>query len=89
MVFGPIAIRPGVHRVLLKAKGDFTVSKIAPAIRLTQPFLTLDEPSLERVYGKDALLVRPDQHIAWRGSEHSVVDAGRIFARALGWEWVH
>ena len=51
--------------------------------------LDLDEPSLERVYGRDALLVRPDQHIAWRVSEHSVVDADRIFARALGWETVH
>jgi 2-polyprenyl-6-methoxyphenol hydroxylase-like FAD-dependent oxidoreductase len=51
--------------------------------------LNLEEPSLERVYGRDVLLVRPDQHIAWRGSEHSVADADRILARGLGWESVH
>jgi 2-polyprenyl-6-methoxyphenol hydroxylase-like FAD-dependent oxidoreductase len=48
--------------------------------------LNLDEPALERIYGRDTLLVRPDQHIAWRGSDHGRVDAGGIFARALGWE---
>ena len=47
--------------------------------------LNLDEPSLERVYGRDVLLVRPDQHIAWRGSENSASDVEMIFACALGW----
>jgi hypothetical protein len=47
--------------------------------------LNLEEPSLERVYGRDVLLVRPDQHIAWRGPENSASDAGRILAHALGW----
>jgi hypothetical protein len=48
--------------------------------------LALQEPALERVYGRDALLVRPDQHIAWRGSETAAVDGSRILSRALGWE---
>jgi len=40
------------------------------------------------VYGRDAFLVRPDQHIAWRGSEATVVDGAKVLARALGWEQV-
>lgn len=47
--------------------------------------LNLEEPLLERVYGRDVLLVRPDQHIAWRGSENSASDAATILAHALGW----
>jgi hypothetical protein len=50
--------------------------------------LSLNEPALEAVYGRDALLVRPDQHIAWRGSETTVVDGAKILSRALGWEHV-
>jgi hypothetical protein len=38
------------------------------------------------VYGRDALLVRPDQHIAWRGSETAMVDGARVLSRALGRE---
>jgi hypothetical protein len=48
--------------------------------------LSLREPSLQRVYGRDAFLVRPDQHIAWRGSESSTIDGAKTLARALGWE---
>jgi hypothetical protein len=33
----------GVHRAILKARGNFTVSKIAPAIRFAQPFPTVRE----------------------------------------------
>jgi 2-polyprenyl-6-methoxyphenol hydroxylase-like FAD-dependent oxidoreductase len=47
--------------------------------------LNLEEPSHERVYGRDVLLVRPDQHVAWRGSENSASNAGRILAHTLGW----
>ena len=47
--------------------------------------LSLEEPSLEHVYGRDAFLVRPDQHIAWRGSEKSAADAANVLACALGW----
>ena len=50
--------------------------------------LSLREPALECVYGRDAFLVRPDQHIAWRGSEATVVDGAKVLARALGWEQV-
>ena len=46
-----------------------------------------DEPNLTKVYGRALLLVRPDQHIAWRGSAcESPRAADAIIARVLGWE---
>jgi 2-polyprenyl-6-methoxyphenol hydroxylase-like FAD-dependent oxidoreductase len=47
--------------------------------------LALSEPQLERIYGQGMLLVRPDQHIAWRGSPHMQADAERVLRRVLGW----
>jgi 2-polyprenyl-6-methoxyphenol hydroxylase-like FAD-dependent oxidoreductase len=44
------------------------------------------ERDLTKIYGQGLLLVRPDQHIAWRGSgcdDPRVADA--IMARVLGW----
>jgi 2-polyprenyl-6-methoxyphenol hydroxylase-like FAD-dependent oxidoreductase len=47
----------------------------------------LDDPGLAETYGTGLLVVRPDQHIAWRGQacEDPWV-ANAIVARALGWE---
>lgn len=45
------------------------------------------EPWLERVYGRRLVLVRPDQHIAWRGAacdDRTLAQA--IWACALGWD---
>jgi 2-polyprenyl-6-methoxyphenol hydroxylase-like FAD-dependent oxidoreductase len=59
---------------------------VAAAARANIPLqvLALQEPELERIYGRDALLVRPDQHISWRGSETSAVDAAKVLAQAVG-----
>jgi 2-polyprenyl-6-methoxyphenol hydroxylase-like FAD-dependent oxidoreductase len=46
-----------------------------------------EEPHLAKVYGRGLLLVRPDQHIAWRGSAcDSPRAADAIIAGVLGWE---
>jgi hypothetical protein len=46
-----------------------------------------EDPELTRVYGSQLLLVRPDQHIAWRGAAcDSPHDADAILTRVLGWE---
>ncbi len=48
--------------------------------------LRFDDPHVREIYGADMLLVRPDQHVAWRGTglaESS--DAGAVLATALGW----
>jgi hypothetical protein len=58
----------------------------AERARIPLHVLSLREPALERVYGRDALLVRPDQHIAWRGSQTSMVDAAQVLSRASGHE---
>lgn len=60
---------------------------VAAAQRAGVPLkvLSLREPALARLYGRDAFLVRPDQHIAWRGSETTTVDGANILARSLGW----
>jgi hypothetical protein len=44
------------------------------------------EGDLERVYGRGLILVRPDQHIAWRGRSCDDARAARaIIGRSLGW----
>jgi len=48
--------------------------------------LTIDEPELVSIYQAPLLLVRPDHHVAWRGS--SIADmaaAARVIDRTLGW----
>jgi 2-polyprenyl-6-methoxyphenol hydroxylase-like FAD-dependent oxidoreductase len=49
--------------------------------------LRLDGPELTKVYGRGLLLVRPDQHIAWRasGCEDTRV-AAAVMSRVLGWD---
>ena len=45
-----------------------------------------DAPDLVKVYDRQLLLVRPDQHVAWRGTACDSPDvANVIIARALGW----
>jgi 2-polyprenyl-6-methoxyphenol hydroxylase-like FAD-dependent oxidoreductase len=48
--------------------------------------LSLQEPELESIYGRTMLLIRPDQHIAWRGTSGAPVDAERVLSRAFGWQ---
>jgi 2-polyprenyl-6-methoxyphenol hydroxylase-like FAD-dependent oxidoreductase len=43
----------------------------------------LDEAHLHERWGADLLLVRPDQHVAWRGSDPAAAAAGLL--RAAGW----
>ncbi len=61
---------------------------VAAAERAKIPLQVLSpkEPALERIYGREVLLVRPDQHIAWRGPEISTVDAAKILSHALGFD---
>jgi 2-polyprenyl-6-methoxyphenol hydroxylase-like FAD-dependent oxidoreductase len=46
--------------------------------------LTIGEANAVRVYGRHQMLVRPDQHIAWRGMAADAVLADRVIARVLG-----
>ena len=60
---------------------------VAAAARRGVPLdvLRIDEPDLVAVYGRRLLLVRPDQHIAWRGTVcDDRLQAELIIARVLG-----
>jgi 2-polyprenyl-6-methoxyphenol hydroxylase-like FAD-dependent oxidoreductase len=47
--------------------------------------LRIDEPDLITVYGRRLMLVRPDQHIAWRGTAcDDRLEAEQIIAHVLG-----
>jgi 2-polyprenyl-6-methoxyphenol hydroxylase-like FAD-dependent oxidoreductase len=47
--------------------------------------LNLDEPAIAPIYGKDMILVRPDQHIAWRGRDPADrCDAAAVLSHVLG-----
>lgn len=66
--------------------GGFDIAPfVAAGARANIPLqvLSLDEPDLQSIYGHDVLLIRPDQHIAWRGSETSMADGAKVFAHAL------
>ncbi|MCZ2848823.1 FAD-dependent monooxygenase [Modestobacter sp. VKM Ac-2978] len=57
----------------------------AAAARRNVPFRVVDlehVPGLRERYGADLLLVRPDQHVAWRGAEPA--DAEALLARVVG-----
>ena len=61
---------------------------LAAAARRSVPLevLRTDDPDLIKVYGRGLLLVRPDQHVAWRGprcDDPRTADA--IMSRVLGW----
>jgi 2-polyprenyl-6-methoxyphenol hydroxylase-like FAD-dependent oxidoreductase len=62
---------------------------VAAASRRGMPLdvLSPDEPEAAGVYGRGLLLVRPDQHIAWRGSACDDLGAADgIVSRMLGWD---
>lgn len=49
--------------------------------------LRLEDPAAEAVLGRGLLLVRPDQHVAWRGTAcDDRRKAAALVARVLGWE---
>lgn len=60
---------------------------VAAAARRGLPLavLRVDDPAAAATYGRGALLlVRPDQHIAWRGRA-AARDPDAVIARVLGW----
>jgi 2-polyprenyl-6-methoxyphenol hydroxylase-like FAD-dependent oxidoreductase len=60
-----------------------SLSAVAHERGLPLDVLDVADPSIRELYGADLVLVRPDQHIAWR-SNASPADAGAVLARAIG-----
>jgi len=72
---------------LLRLRDDadvvpFTESATAHGVPLT--VVELRGQSLEEFYGASLLLVRPDQHVAWRGTSVDRATAGTILERIRG-----
>jgi 2-polyprenyl-6-methoxyphenol hydroxylase-like FAD-dependent oxidoreductase len=79
--------RLGTYFTLIDFRGSDLSAFVEAAARRQIPLsiLQLDEPDLKGVYGQDMLLVRPDHHIAWRGTGSKAPNADAILANALGW----
>jgi 2-polyprenyl-6-methoxyphenol hydroxylase-like FAD-dependent oxidoreductase len=79
--------RLGTYFTLIDFRGSDLSAFVEAAARRQIPLsiLQLDEPDLKGVYGQDMLLVRPDHHIAWRGTGSKAPNADAILAKALGW----
>jgi len=59
---------------------------VTAAMRRGMPLeiVRIDQPGLQHIYGAPQLLVRPDQHVAWRG-RNAGDEADAIVDRCLGW----
>jgi 2-polyprenyl-6-methoxyphenol hydroxylase-like FAD-dependent oxidoreductase len=83
----PIYDRLGLWFTLVCVGTPRSAVLIEAAARRGVPLdvLYLNEPDIISVYGRRLMLVRPDQHIAWRGVTcDDRLEAEAIMARALG-----
>jgi hypothetical protein len=84
----PIYDRLGPWFTLLCSGVPPSAALVAAAERRGMPLalLQLEPPDLQQVYGRGLTLVRPDQHVAWRGGGCDDPRAARaVVARCLGW----
>ncbi|HVW42468.1 MAG TPA: FAD-dependent oxidoreductase [Amycolatopsis sp.] len=56
----------------------------AAARRIPFTVIHLADAGAREVYGADAVLIRPDQHVAWRGATLPAGGAAAVFDRVLG-----
>lgn len=68
-----------------KSDDSGPLASAASTRRVPLTVLQLAEPRLREVYGCRYLLVRPDQHVCWRG-DMQPVEPGRIIDRVRGME---
>jgi 2-polyprenyl-6-methoxyphenol hydroxylase-like FAD-dependent oxidoreductase len=77
----------GLGFTLLRLAGDADVRPLAAAATARGiPFASFDVPLRQgrALYEADLALIRPDQHVAWRGNRLPG-DGETLFARATGW----
>ena len=83
----PIYDRLGPWFTLISCRVPPSAELLAEAAQHKMPLsvLRLDQPELEQVYGRGLVLVRPDQHVVWRGRSCDDTQSARtIVGRALG-----
>jgi hypothetical protein len=84
----PLHDKLGPWFSLLAFDGASTDHIAATAARRGIPLeiVRIDEPEIAKIYQAKLVLVRPDQHVCWRGNAQSDSDqAEYLFMRALGW----
>ena len=84
----PIFDRLGLWFTLACFGTPASEALVAAAARRGIPLevLRIDDPDIVRVYGRGLLLVRPDQHVAWRGAACEDLREGDVVvSRVLGW----
>ena len=84
----PIFDRLGLWFTLACFGAPASEALVAAAARRGIPLevLRIDDPDIVRVYGRGLLLVRPDQHVAWRGAACEDLREGDVVvSRVLGW----
>jgi hypothetical protein len=84
----PIFDRLGLWFTLACFGAPASEALVAAAARRGVPLevLRIDDPDIVSVYGRGLLLVRPDQHVAWRGAAcEDLREGDAIVSRVLGW----
>jgi 2-polyprenyl-6-methoxyphenol hydroxylase-like FAD-dependent oxidoreductase len=85
---GTLYDRIGNDLTLLVLGADRAVEQsfAAEAAARSLPFTVvhLADPAVRGLYGADNVLVRPDQHVAWRGSQLPAGGAGAVLDHVLG-----
>jgi 2-polyprenyl-6-methoxyphenol hydroxylase-like FAD-dependent oxidoreductase len=84
----PIFDRLGPWFTLVCFGAPASEALLAAAARRGVPLAVLrtDDPEIIKIYGRGLLLVRPDQHIAWRGTAcEDARAADAIVSHVLGW----
>jgi hypothetical protein len=64
--------------------GGETFAAAANALGVPLAILEVQEPEIRELYQADLILIRPDQHVAWRGNA-PVGGVQRIIRRSAGW----
>ncbi len=70
-------------RLARSAPNGTAIASAAAARGVPLTVVSVDDDAVRDLYQRDLVLVRPDQHIAWRGNDEPA-DAARLIARVIG-----
>ncbi len=69
--------------IVLNGRDTTAIEEAAAGLGVPLKVLRIDEPNVRKIYESDLVLVRPDQHVAWRG-EKFPADVGKLLSRVAG-----
>lgn len=73
----------GLTLLVLDGSDSTAVEKAAREQAIPLTVVRIDDDGIKRVYERKLILVRPDQHVAWRG-DRLPADVGSLLARVTG-----